>query len=168
MSNKNGQEKKSSILKKSLFAGVIAGLLFGSLSTLGYYLSFSEVSHASFIVRSYFTEPWTQDFIAELVSLGVVAIISLLPAVIYYFTMRNLHGIFPGVFMGALLWVLFFVLLPPFFSAVPSIQNMNSDTIATTFCQFILYGTFIGFTITYESHGERVQSSKHSQNEVDV
>ncbi|WLR46297.1 YqhR family membrane protein [Halobacillus litoralis] len=55
-----------------------------------------------------------------------------------------------GVFYGIGLWAIVYFLLTPIFPAIPTFMELNSDTWVTTGCLFILYGVFIGYSISYE------------------
>ncbi|WP_188206138.1 YqhR family membrane protein [Alkalibacillus aidingensis] len=156
-------EQKLTLILKSLVTGFIGAIIFGALGTIAYYLNFSEVSHATFIIRSIFDGEWTTGILAELISLMVLGFIGVIPALIYYLVLKRSNGVTPGLLYGMVLWAIPFILLNPLFEYVPSLYSMDSDTIVTTVCQFILYGVFVGYTISYEYHGERIEQ-KISQN----
>ncbi|RPF55651.1 YqhR family membrane protein [Aquisalibacillus elongatus] len=166
MSKHNNQEESQhSVFLKSLFCGAAGGLIWGIVSSIAYFFSFSEVSHASFILRSFFSGSWTEGILGEVISLLILIILGIIPALIYYFLFKKLHGIMPGVMFGIGIWVLILIIMNPMFSYVPSITEMKSDTIVTTLCQFILYGVFVGYTISYEHHDRRVVPER-TQNEA--
>ncbi|GEN45295.1 YqhR family membrane protein [Alkalibacillus haloalkaliphilus] len=156
-------EKESSVFKKGLFAGLVGGILFATAGSMAYFLSFSDVSHASFVFRSFFDGEWTTGWIAESISIVITGIIGVIPALIYYLLFKKLRGMMPGLIYGIALWFIVFGLLNPLFSYVPDLFSLNMDTIATTMSQFILYGVFIGYTISYEHHDQRFMR-KVSQN----
>lgn len=53
---------------------------------------------------------------------------------------------------GIVLWVILFYILQPIFPNIPSLHELDKDTIITTLCLFIVYGTFIGYSISYDYH----------------
>ncbi|GAA0457984.1 YqhR family membrane protein [Alkalibacillus silvisoli] len=157
------KEKQSSVFLKSLFAGFVGAILFGIVGSVAYYLSFTDVSHASFFIRSFFDGDWTTGWISELISVIILGLIGIVPALIYYLLFKKLRGMYPGLLYGVALWFIVFAFLNPLFSYVPDFFSLDLDTIATTMSQFILYGVFIGYTISYEHHDQRVMR-KVSQN----
>ncbi|RWZ60887.1 hypothetical protein EQV77_02080 [Halobacillus fulvus] len=146
----NQVEPRQSVLTKSLGIGFASGIIWSFFGAIAYYFHFAEVSAASFLFRSYWQTSWTGTWLAELLAIVVVGIVSLGTALIYYMTFKRMNGIWPGLLFGTLLWVLVFWLLNPLFPAIPSFMELSSDTWVTTGCLFILYGVFIGYSISYE------------------
>ncbi|MGP4061740.1 YqhR family membrane protein [Halobacillus sp. H74] len=144
------QEPQQSVLGKALVTGFTAGILWSGLGAIAYYFHFSEVSAASFIFRSFWQTDWTGTWLAEVLAILFVGLLSLGSALLYYFTLKNKNGIWPGVFFGLALWSIVYFVLTPLFPAIPSFLDLNSDTWVTTGCLFILYGVFIGYSISYE------------------
>ncbi|MGM8214092.1 YqhR family membrane protein [Bacillaceae bacterium W0354] len=162
------EDKKiqQSILLKSLLCGFVGAFIWGLTASISYFFSFSQVSHASFLLRSFFTGSWTEGITGELISLVILSVIGIIPALIYYLLFRRAKGLLPGLLYGLALWGIVFVLMQPFFSFVPSIRELSVETVVTTICQFILYGVFVGYTISYEQSEANIIMSKNSQNET--
>ncbi|NIK12425.1 YqhR family membrane protein [Alkalibacillus almallahensis] len=148
--------REKSVIMESIYTGLFGGVIFGLLNSFTYALKFNEVSHASFIFRSFFEGNWTSTWWIELISAIILGVLAILPAVIYYALLRRFRGISPGLLYGILLWGVIFWLANGLFDYVPTIENLTKETIATTLCQFALYGVFVGYTISYNQHGERV------------
>ncbi|UOQ42549.1 YqhR family membrane protein [Halobacillus salinarum] len=146
----NKKEPAQSVLSKSLLIGFVAGALWGAIGVLAYYFHFTQISAASFIFRSYFQTSWTGTWLGEVLAVIVVALLSIITAFIYYMCLKRKNGMWPGVFLAVTLFVLIFVILDPLFPAVPGIMDLSSDTLVTTGCLFLLYGVFIGYSISYE------------------
>ncbi|MFG6121331.1 YqhR family membrane protein [Thalassobacillus sp. B23F22_16] len=148
----NQQEKPISIMNKSLLTGFVGGMLWSIFGALSYYFNFTEVSPASFLIRSFWQTGWTSSFLGEVLGIIGVSLISIAGALVYYLALKKTNGIMPGVLYGGAVWGIVFYLLNPIFAAVPALPDMTSDTIVTTICLFVLYGTFIGYSISYEYH----------------
>ncbi|GEL77356.1 YqhR family membrane protein [Tenuibacillus multivorans] len=159
------EESQTSVFLKSLFCGAVGGFIWGSVSSIAYFFSFSNVSHASFTLRSFFSGSWTEGLSGELISLVIVTILGIIPALVYYLFFKKFNGITPGILYGIGLWVVIFIVFNPMFYYVPPFNEMDYDTIVTTVCQFILYGVFVGYTISYEHHERRIVP-KNSQKEA--
>jgi hypothetical protein len=60
----------------------------------------------------------------------------------------------PGILAGIVLWFIVFWLLEPIFTNIPPFFELDSDTVVTTVCLFILYSVFIAYSISfaYQQH----------------
>ncbi|GAA0482198.1 YqhR family membrane protein [Salinibacillus aidingensis] len=161
----NQQEEPMSLLQKALLTGFIGGIFWGLLGSLAYYFNFSEVSHASFILRSFWQADWIDGFTGEMLSVLIVGVISILVAYVYYLLLRKREGMLPGILYGLVIWFIFLYFLNPMFSAVPGLADMTVDTVVTTICLLILYGTFIGYSISFEY--KSLQEMKQQRKEND-
>lgn len=154
----NQQEKPVPVFTKSLVIGFVGGVLWGFVGMIAYFLNFSTVSAATFVLRSWFQTDWTSGWIGEFIGILAVGILSLGTAIIYYTMLKKAKGLAPAIMFGVALWFVIFYLFNPVFSAIPEFTDFDSNTIVTTLCIFILYGTFIGYSISYE-YEENNQSS---------
>ncbi|MBO8154813.1 MAG: hypothetical protein H0Z32_00010 [Bacillaceae bacterium] len=150
----NQDEHPMSVLQKALLTGFVGGIFWGGLGSLAYFFNFTTISHSSFILRSFIIAPWTSGLLGELISLVLLGLFSMGASFIYYILLRRMNGMMPGIVFGIGLWFLMMFFLNPIFPAVPLIGEMNSTTIVTTVCQYILFGAFIGYSISYEYHKE--------------
>ncbi|SET61578.1 Conserved membrane protein YqhR [Salinibacillus kushneri] len=164
----NEHEKPMSLLQKALLTGFIGGIFWGLLGSLAYYFHFSEISHATFTLRSFWQANWTAGLTGEMVSVLLIGVFSILIAYIYYLLFKKREGMIPGILYGIAIWFIFMYFFNPMFVAVPSIADMNIDTVITTICLLILYGTFIGYSISFEYKSledmKQQRKENHSQN----
>jgi uncharacterized membrane protein len=163
----NQHEKPMSLLQKALLTGFVGGLLWSAIGSFAYYFNFSEVSHASFTLRSFWQASWSSGLTGELISMLVVGIASILAAFLYYLFLRKRAGMIPGILYGVAVWFIFMYFLNPFFESVPTITEMEMNTVVSTICLLVLYGTFIGYSISfdYESYEQaKASKNKSSQN----
>ncbi|MDQ0158602.1 YqhR family membrane protein [Alkalibacillus salilacus] len=148
--------REKSVIKESIYTGLFGGVIFGLLNSFTYALNFTEVSHASFIFRSFFEGDWTSTWWIEIISAVILGVLAIIPAIIYYSLLRKVRGLLPGLLFGIVLWGIIFWLVNGLFDYVPTLENLTKETVVTTLCQFVLYGVFVGYTISYNQHGERV------------
>ncbi|MCP3025713.1 YqhR family membrane protein [Halobacillus sp. A5] len=154
------QEPPQSVLAKALTVGFVSGILWSALGALSYYFHFSEVSAASFIFRSFWQTSWTSSFLAEVLAVIIVGLLSVLVSFIYYISFKRINGIWPGMIFGTVLFAAVFLGLNPIFSAVPSWNELSGDSYVTNICLYILYGVFIGYSISYEFHEYNQQTAE--------
>lgn len=62
-----------------------------------------------------------------------------------------------SVVYGIILWGIVFYLLQPIYTNIPKLVELNTNSIVTSLCLFILYGTFIGYSISYDYHDTQVE-----------
>ncbi|MCP3032987.1 YqhR family membrane protein [Halobacillus sp. A1] len=146
------KEPPHSVLAKSLTVGFVAGVLWSGIGALSYYFHFSEVSAASFVFRSFWETEWTSSLLGEILAVIIVGLLSVLTALIYYTALKSMNGIWPGLLFGLVIFVGIYFGLNPIFDAVPHWRELSVDSIVTNLCLFILYGVFIGYSISYEFH----------------
>jgi hypothetical protein len=65
-----------------------------------------------------------------------------------------------GVIFGIVLWGIIFFVLEPLFPNIPAFGDLEINTLVSTACLFILYGTFIGYSISYDYHDTRIKEKK--------
>ncbi|OKO91179.1 hypothetical protein BRO54_2880 [Geobacillus proteiniphilus] len=98
----------------------------------------------------------------------LIGIISIAAALLYYALLRNICGMWAGILYGAALWMIVFYLFNPLFPNVQPVADLEINTIVTTLCLYILYGVFVGYSISFETQEmNRLSSSsgKEAANE---
>ncbi|WP_347834107.1 YqhR family membrane protein [Gracilibacillus sp. JCM 18860] len=146
---KREEEKGQSLISKVVSIGFFGGLIWSVVASVAAYFHFTSVSPKSFILRSWLQIEWTDQWLGQLISILVVSLLSIGIAFLYYFILKKIRGIWIGIGFGVVLWFILFWLFEPIFPNIPTIFNMDSDTIVTTVCLFILYGVFIGYSISF-------------------
>lgn len=150
-------ENTSTLLGRSLLTGFVGGLLWSTISVLLYYFNFLEVSPKSFVLKSWISNAWTDRWLGDLISIILIGLLSLAIALIYYGLFKKIKSMWVGVVYGIILWGIVFFLLQPIFQNVPALLELQTNTIVTSICLYILYGTFIGYSISYDYHDSQVQ-----------
>ncbi|ASK63221.1 hypothetical protein CFK37_14220 [Virgibacillus phasianinus] len=146
----NNREESRSLLARSLLTGFIGGLIASILGLIMYYFNFSKVGPTSYILRSWLEAKWTHEWLGDVISIVLTGVISIVVALIYYGIFKKMHSMWVGAVFGIVLWGILFYLLQPIFPNIPPLTELNKDTIVSTLCLFILYGTFIGYSISYD------------------
>ncbi|WP_427902203.1 YqhR family membrane protein [Ornithinibacillus xuwenensis] len=156
----NKQEESSSFLGRSILTGFIGGIIASLLGIFMYYFNFSEVSAKSYLIRTWSKAAWTDTWLADLVSTSLIGILSIGVAIIYYGILKKIYSIWMGVVYGLVIWGIVFFILQPMFPNIPSVAEMEMKTIVSTMCLYILYGTFIGYSISFDYHDTVLKTSK--------
>lgn len=158
----NKREKPIPLLSKALLTGFVGGVFWSIVGALAAYFNFTSVSPASFILRSWLQTEWSDGWLGQLVSIIAIGILSVLMALVYYGVMKKSEGIWPSAIFGIALWFIVYYLLQPIFPNVSHMTDLDSTTIVTTVCLFLLYGIFVGYSISYEY----LEQAKSQEQEV--
>ncbi|KGA97915.1 hypothetical protein AJ85_03545 [Alkalihalobacillus alcalophilus ATCC 27647 = CGMCC 1.3604] len=145
----NEQEKQMSFNTKVVVIGLFGGLIWASIWYFSFFFNFIRVGPA-LILMPWALADWKDTYIGQLVGIGVIMILSIGIAFLYKATLQRMKSLWAGVGFGLLLWVLLFYILNPLFPGLKTVQNLDSNTIVTSLCLFVLYGLFIGYSISYE------------------
>ncbi|WP_166239130.1 YqhR family membrane protein [Paenibacillus turpanensis] len=138
----------------ALQLGVYAGLIWGAIKMISYFLNFSQV------LPGYMAEPFfTHDFIAgwggHFVGWLFFIVFSLVASFIYTYALSKLKGPWFGIAYGAAWFFLIYLLVGPLTGMMPWIGNMSWDTYIVDLCIYLLWGIFIGYTASLEYTDER-------------
>ncbi len=135
-------------LKNAMIIGLYGGLFWGALAQFVSYFHFISFNPNAVLKYMYITE-FKKTYLNIATSILFYMICSLLLALIYYALFRKKKSMWVGVMYGAALWVVFFIILRSIYPAIPWWRTMNNDTLVTTICLLLLYGLFIGYSISY-------------------
>src|SRR5690625_7076855 len=100
MNQEEGRNRRQNLFVKSIVTGIAGAFLWGIIGSIAYLFSFSQVSHATFTLRSFFSGSWTEGLTGELISLVIISILGIIPALIYYFLFKNFARVILGVIFG--------------------------------------------------------------------
>ena len=159
----NKQEEPISILSRSLLTGFIGGLLGGFFGVVLYFFNFSEVAPESYLLRSWLTAGWIDSWLGTVMSILMIGVISLLTAFIYFVLFKKVNSLWMGCAYGVVLWFIVFYIIQPIFPNIPPLAELNINTIVSTICLYILYGTFIGYSISYDYNDTLYKGKENEQ-----
>ncbi|MBP2078218.1 YqhR family membrane protein [Oceanobacillus polygoni] len=162
-SHTSNSEEQFSLMSRSLFTGLVGGIALGCAWCILYYFNFSEISPKSFVLNSWIDAKWVDTWLGDLITILIVGLLSMVAALIYHCVFKKIYSMWMGVVYGIILWGIIFVLVQPIFTNVPNITDSTFYTNLSTISLFILYGTFIGFSISFDYYDLKVQLRKQSQ-----
>lgn len=154
----NQHERPLSFVTMVVITGFVGGVLWSSIGLLCYFFNFSEVQ-PNMILEPWALGDWKQGWIGTVFSIILIGILSIAVALIYYATLRKVNGIWAGALLGIVLFFLVFYVLNPIFPGLKSFWKLSSDTLITTACLYILFGVFVGYSISFEED-ERAASKE--------
>ncbi|MBW8348087.1 hypothetical protein K0H71_01355 [Bacillus sp. IITD106] len=149
-----GKEKEAvikyqmSVLKLACVTGFVAGV-FGTLfGFFVHYFNFTEISPK--VILTPFSGKWTASWLGFVITVVLYGLISIVVALLYYMALRKQKSLVWGALYGLLIFIIIFLVLYPIIPDVKWLFHYKFNTIATEFCFFLIYGLFIGYSISYE------------------
>jgi hypothetical protein len=148
----------SNPFKLALHVGFFAGLIWGGVRWLFYYFGLTDVL-PGFLVEPFFKHDFLNGTGGYLVGYVSFIAMSIVAALLYALVARKLKGPWPGVLYGIAWFVLVYLLIGPMVGMLKPLGVLDWDSIWTDFSIFVIWGVFIGYTITMEFTDERSRDS---------
>ncbi|CAM3804156.1 YqhR family membrane protein [Mesobacillus zeae] len=129
--------------------GLFGGILWSALAQLACYFNFTDI-RVNVILEPWALGDWKKGWIGTVFSILTIGVISIGASFIYYWTMRKIKSMWGGIGFGLLLFLLVFYVLNPIFPGIKPFWELSRNTIITSACFYLLYGVFIGYSISFE------------------
>lgn len=142
--------------------GLFGGIIWGVVCFVAYYLNLTKVGPALFI-NPWALGDWKHKVLGQLIGIVAISIISIGVAFLYRALFAKFKSITLSLLYGASLWALVFYVLKPIFPDLLPLTKIGWNTIVTTACIFLLYGLFIGYSISYH-YEENQKQTAYSKN----
>lgn len=159
----NQREKPMSFLTMVITTGLIGGMLWSGLGYFAYVFNLTEI-RPNVILEPWAIGDWKEGWLGTVISIGMIGVLSIVVALIYYAALRRFPSIFVGMVYGIVLFLLVFLVLNPIFPGISPIKELSRNTIITSICFYILYGVFVGYSISYEE--SEVKYNEKRENEA--
>lgn len=157
------QEKPLSFMAMVVTIGFVGGVFWSSLAYLAYVLNFTEI-RPSVIIEPWTIGAWKEEWLGTVISIILLGVVSIGVAILYYVTLRKFGSMWVGIGYGIALFLLVFFVLNPIFPGIQPFNDLKKMTVITSICFYILYGVFIGYSISYEE--SEIRNSEKKENEV--
>lgn len=145
----NKHEKPMSFITMVVLTGLIGGILWSSIGLLAYVFNFTDV-RPNLILEPWALGSWKKGWIGTVFSIVIIGVLSIGASLIYYALLRRFNNLWVGMAYGIGLFLLVFYILNPIFPGMESFWKLSRNTLITTGCIYILYGVFIGYSISFE------------------
>jgi Conserved membrane protein YqhR len=156
----NKKEEPMSQLGKVVTIGFIGGVFWSFLAYIAAIFNFTEVS-PNLLLQPIALGDWKDGTLGNIISIVLIGVISIGVALVYFIVLKRFTSMWIGIAFGALLWGLVFFILNPIFPNLKTVFELSRATIVTTICLYILYGVFVGYSISFDynelnaSHGHK-------------
>lgn len=148
MSNEKNA-KPTSIIAHVFWIGLFGGLFLSIIGYIANLFHFTDI-HLNVILDPWAVGDWKKEWQGTLISIILFCMLSVGAAYIYYALMKKFKGILSGIIYGMLIFFLVFFVFNPLFPGIGGIDEISRDTIITSICLYVLYGLFIGYSISYQ------------------
>ncbi|CAM3587394.1 YqhR family membrane protein [Marinicrinis lubricantis] len=138
----------------ALHIGFFAGLIWGGIQSLLYYFEMTEWFPA-FLAEPFYKHEYLQSTEGRVLGWLYFILFSILASFIYTLFLAKFNGPWIGLIYGFAWWVIIAVAIGPFMGIIEPITRVSLNTMTTEFCLFLLWGIFIGYSITLEFNDER-------------
>ncbi|HJV32143.1 MAG TPA: YqhR family membrane protein [Bacillales bacterium] len=151
--------KPMSTISNVFWIGLFGGIFWTLIGYIAYLFSLTEI-RPNIILEPWALGDWKKGWLGTVISIVLIGIFSVGASFIYYVVLKKLKGIWPGMGFGVLLFFFVFLLLNPLFPDMDPFLKINRDTMITSVCLYIVYGIFIGYSISYEFQNQIVQDKE--------
>lgn len=150
MKGNSMEETRTKKIKTAILIGVVGGIFWAAMNYVLYFMNFTFISPSVFI-KPFILSNGTDRPMIQLMGIGVAAILSIGFALAYVFTLSRFYSPWIGIGAGTALFGIFYYILSPLLNLTEKpIHQIGMNTFATELCLFILYGLFIGFSLSSE------------------
>ncbi|MEK4969305.1 YqhR family membrane protein [Cytobacillus sp. FSL R7-0696] len=156
----NEREQPLSMTSLTFISGFVGGVFWSTIGYIAYVLNLTEVG-PRVILEPWTIGDWKDGWLGTVISIILIGAVSVVAAYIYYWTMRRFKKMWFGALYGLVLFALVFFVLNPMFPNIAPVGDLKINTIITSVCLYLLYGVFVGYSISYEN--EEQQKMKEAQ-----
>lgn len=153
------QEEKKPKTNKwffSLYIGFFAGLFWGGLKMIQNYLHFTTLSPV-FLIEPFYKHSFLMTWPGYLLGWSVFILFSMAASLLYALMLAKAKGPWYGLGYGLAWWAFIFLLIGPVTGMMNWIAFLDWNTILTDASLFLLWGMFIGYSISFEFTDERIR-----------
>lgn len=153
-SGEANKQKRTNPFLFSLYIGFFAGLIWGGVKIVEYKLKFTTVV-PGFLLGGVMEHAYLETWQGMLAGWASFIVLSMAAALLYGFLLRHRTGPWYGFAYGIVWWGLLYLLVGPFYKMMPAVQLLDRTTFYADLCLFVLWGLFIGYSISMEFTNER-------------
>jgi uncharacterized membrane protein YagU involved in acid resistance len=150
----NGKKTNTNRWFFALYIGFYAGLIWGAVKIIENYFHFTTIV-PGFLVEPFFKHEFLMSWQGVLTGWAFFIVFSVIAAFVYMIVLSKVKGPWMGILYGAAWWGLLYLLIGPLAGMMYWVNKLDWNTIITDFCLFLLWGLFIGYTISLEFTDER-------------
>ncbi|HZG73878.1 MAG TPA: YqhR family membrane protein [Chondromyces sp.] len=145
----NQTEKPMSPLMLAAITGLAGGAIWSMVAYIAYMFRFTKIE-PNVILEPFTVGNWKETWIGIVLSILAYSIVSVGVALLYYALLRKMKSLWSGIILGLVLLGIVLLVLNPIFPSIKPWRELGLNTLVTCACVYVLYGVFIGYSISYE------------------
>ena len=146
--------KRTNRFLYALQIGIFAGLIFGAIRWICHYFRFTGVI-PGFLVEPFFLRSFLAGNGGHVVGTAAFIVLSVAASLLYAPIASKLRGPWPGALYGALWFCVLYLWIGPMLGMLLPLGKLSWDSFWTDGSIFVMWGVFIGYSISYEFTNER-------------
>ena len=154
MEARGNDSEQTGVWTFALQIGFFAGLIWGAVKVAEVYFRFTKIP-ANFMAKPFLAPSFMNTTAGFWMGWLTFIVFSVIAALLYAALFRKVAGHWAGLAYGAVWWALIYLLVGPSTGMMKWIYRYDWNTILTDSCLFLLWGLFIGYSISFEFTDER-------------
>lgn len=154
--NQDNQSLNKKKLRMGVSVGLASGIIWGTIALAAYYLQFTDIG-PSIYAKPLLNPDYVLKWKGHLIGLLFYIFFSIIVSLIYAFSLSRFNSPWIGIFYGAALWGLVFILLNPLLDLTKNFTELGVNTITVMLCLYILAGLFIGYSLSIEFNNDDME-----------
>lgn len=155
------EQKQQKLSTEYIYSIGFFGGVFGSmLAFIAHFFNFIPYGPGVIfqMLAVYPETPWLRHYPGHLFAVGVLSLVSILVALLYYALFRKIESVLMGIGFGMFLWAALFLGLNTLIPGVQSVAELGWGTNIIFVCIFVLYGLFTGYSLSYGFYRQQQKS----------
>jgi hypothetical protein len=161
MDEEKVKDRQMAMIAYVVYTGLFAGIFWSSIGCLAYFLNFTDI-RSNVILEPWAIGDWKTGWLGTVISIILMGVFSIISALIYYAVLKNIRNRWIGIIYGLVLFFLVFLVLNPIFPGIKPFQEIDRNTMITSACLYVVYGVFIGYSISYEQQNRKGTVQRHT------
>lgn len=153
MSQKN---KPYMVFLNSVTTGFIGGISLAIIYSISAYINVTNITYQDILAFFLIEGRWLESWYGFLFYLCFTGVLSVVLAMFYYGILRQFNGLLSGFLFGFILWIVIAVIIPITMFDIPLTSFLKSYTNVLNLCVLLLYGIFLGYSISYDAKINKV------------
>lgn len=132
--------------------GFFGGLFASVIAYIAHFFNFIPFGPGIILqmLPQYTDSPWMRGPGGHFLGILVISLLSISIAYLYYVLLRKMDTPWVGIWFGLALWVILFIGVNQLIPGVKKVGELGWNTNITLLCIFLIYGLFVGYSISYE------------------
>ncbi|SER49455.1 YqhR family membrane protein [Salipaludibacillus aurantiacus] len=141
--------------------GFAGGIIWSVIGYIAYFFNFISFGPA-IVLMPWALGEWKTGPLGQWIGVVIIGVLSIGLAFLYRLLFAKINKFWPGLLFGGALWLLVFFIMNPLFKGINFIPVLDFNTLVTSFSLYLIYGLFIGYSISFDYY------ERSRQNEATV